>query len=72
MDDETIRKLVRERLADGRLPRHIPIIAKPLQPGQSPETAIIAGSALGDPLCGMRRASNAAALQRAGGRHRLP
>ncbi len=49
MDDETIRKCVQERLADGRLPRHIPIIAKPLQLGQRPGTAIVTGSALRDP-----------------------
>jgi hypothetical protein len=56
MTDDEIRALVRVRLADGSLPRHTPVMARPLKPGQPPPTGIVAGSALSDPciVCGER------------------
>jgi len=57
MDDEAVRKRVQERMADGRLPRHIPIRAKPVEPGQRPETALVVGSAFRNPcvVCDVAR-----------------
>ena len=47
MDDDAIRKQVRDRLKEGRLPRHGPLAA-PLRPRQRPPS-IVAGSRLSDP-----------------------
>jgi hypothetical protein len=47
MDDEAIRKQIRERLKDGRLPRH-ELVVPPLKSGESP-LGIMAGNRLSDP-----------------------
>jgi hypothetical protein len=47
MTDDEIRKRVRERLANGMLPRHIP--AGPVTPGQPSPPLIVTGSALPNP-----------------------
>ena len=47
MDDDAIRKQVRDRLKEGRLPRH-GLLAAQLKPGQPPPS-IVAGSRLSDP-----------------------
>lgn len=49
MDDEDIRKRVRERLASAKLPREIHVVAKPLKSGETPRNAMMVGSALSDP-----------------------
>ncbi len=50
MTDDEIRTRVRERFANGTLPRHIHAVMKPLGAGITPDdAAITAGSALNDP-----------------------
>jgi hypothetical protein len=49
MDDEAIRKQVRQRLKDNRLPRH-GLVAAPLKPGsERPSPDISVGSRYSDP-----------------------
>jgi hypothetical protein len=54
MDEEAIRKTVRDRLKKGHLPRHLPT-ATPSKPGQPVSDTIVVGSMLAEPCAACDR-----------------